>query len=68
MNVASTFIFIFAFLFFFFLSQATHASYGSSQARGQIGDAAVCLCHSNSNAGSKPHLRPIPQLAATPDP
>ena len=68
MLVASTFSFILFFLIFFFLFKATPASYGSSQARGQIRDAAVCLCHSNSNAGSEPHLRPVPQLAATPDP
>ena len=41
-------------------------AYGGSQARGQIGATAAGLCHSNT--GSEPHLRPIPQLTATPDP
>ena len=45
-------------------------AYVSSQARGQIRAAAASLSHSNShnNTRSKPHLRPIPQLEATPDP
>ena len=29
---------------------------------------AAGLCHSHSNAGSEPHLRPISQLTAMPDP
>ena len=32
-------------------------AYGSSQARGQIGAAAVSLHHSHSNTGSEPHLQ-----------
>ena len=42
--------------------------YGGSQARGQIGAMAASLHHSHSNAGSTPHLRPMPQLTAMPDP
>ena len=42
-------------------------AYGSSQARGWIGAATAGLCHSHSNVGSKPHLRPTPQLAAMSD-
>ena len=53
---------IFAFLFF----RATPMAYGSSQARGRIGATAASLCHSNS--GSKPCLRPTPQLVTMPDP
>ena len=42
--------------------------YVGSQARGQIGDVAAGLHHSHSNEGYKPHLQPIPQLTAMPDP
>ena len=53
---------------FFLISifRATLTAYGSSQARGSIGAATAGLRHSNS--GSEPHLRPTPQLRATPDP
>ena len=34
----------------------------------QSGATAAGLRHSYSNSGSKPHLRPTPQLTATPDP
>ena len=37
-------------------------------ARGQIGAAAAYLHHSQSNAGSEPHLWPTHQLTAMPDP
>ena len=53
--------------FFFFLKDAPIA-HGSSQARDRIRPAAADLRHSQGNAGSKPHLQPIPQLAAKPDP
>ena len=43
-------------------------AYGGSRARGLIGATADGLCHSHSNAGSEPRLRPTPQLMATPDP
>ena len=52
----------------FFLFRATPVAYGSSQARGGIRAAAAGLHHSHSNIGSVPHLQPIPQLTATPDP
>ena len=48
---------LFSFLFFFsfsFFLMAAPAAYGRSQDRGQIGVAAASLCHSHSNAGSKP--------------
>ena len=60
------------FFFCLFLSfcplRAAPAAYGGSQARGLIGAVAASLCQRHSNAGSKPRLRPIPQLMATPDP
>ena len=40
-------------------------AYRGSQARGLIG--AVATSQSHSKAGSKPCLRPTPQLTATPD-
>ena len=54
--------------FFFCLFRATPEACGGSQARGPIGAEATGLCHSHSNAGSKPYLWPTPQLTATPDP
>ena len=36
--------------------------------RGPIGAVVAGLHHSHSNARSKPHLRPTPQLMAMPDP
>ena len=48
--------------------RAAPTAYGGSQASGQIGAAAAGLRQSHSNAGSKPHLPPTPQLTATPDP
>ena len=54
--------FFLSFVFF----RAAPATYGGSQARGQIGAAAAGLRH--SHAGSKPHLPPTPQLAAALDP
>ena len=58
-----------AFFFsFFLLFRAPPEAYGSSQARGRIGDTAASLRHRHSNARSKPHLQPTPQLIATPDP
>ena len=50
------------------ISWAPPAAYGGSQARGRIGAVATGLRQSHSNAGSEPHLRPTPQLTATPDP
>ena len=54
--------------FFFFLFRATPVAYRSFRAKGQIRAAAADLCHSHSHAGSKLHLQPTPQLAATPNP
>ena len=56
-----------SFLFLFGLFRAAPAACGHSQAWGQIGAAAAGLHHSHSNARSEPHLRPSPQLMATPD-
>ena len=60
------------FFFFFFclldISWAAPTAYGGSQARGLIRAVATSLCQSHSNAGSQLHLRPTPQLTATPDP
>ena len=53
---------------YIFFNRAAPAAYGSFRARGQIGAVVACSCHSHSNAGSEPHLRPIPQIEATPDP
>ena len=60
----------FFFFFFFFLSffRAAPASYGGSQARGQIGAIATTLQHSHSNLESEPCLRPTLQFQATLDP
>ena len=54
--------------FFFFLLMTAPVAYESSQARGQIRAVAAGLCHSYSNTGSEPPLRPVRQLAATVDP
>ena len=54
--------------FFFYLFRATPEAYGGSQARGRIRAAASGLHHSHSNTGSEVHLRPTPQLKATPNP
>ena len=58
----------FGFLFFSSLFRATPEAYGSSQARSRIGAAVASLCHGHGNVGSEPHLQPIPQLKAMPDP
>ena len=54
--------------FLFCLFRDTPEAYGNSQARGRIGAVAAHLHQSHSNARSKLHLRPTPQLMATPDP
>ena len=62
-------IYIYTFFFgLFAFSTAVHAAYGGSQARDRIRAAAAGLRQSHSNAGSKQHLRPTPQLTATRDP
>ena len=63
-NVCNRFFFFLVFCLF----RAAPMAYGGSQARGQIGAVPNGLCHSHSNAGSEPHLRPTPQLMAMPDP
>ena len=55
-------------LFFSLLFSATPASYGGSQARGQIRSAAAGLRHSHSNAGSELRLWLTPQLTPKLDP
>ena len=60
--------FRFDFFVFFFFFRASLTAHGSFQARGQIRTTAVSLHHSHSNMESKLHLRPTPQLRATPDP
>ena len=57
-----------SFFFFLLFFRAVPVAHGGSQARGPIGATAASLHHSHSNAGSEPHLRPTPQLTATPDP
>ena len=52
----------------FSLFRASPAAYEGSQARGPLGAVAASLHHSHSSTGSEPHLRPIPQLMAMPDP
>ena len=51
----------------FGLFRAAPEAYGSSQSKAQIGAVAAGLCHSHSNVGSKPRLRPTPQLTEMPD-
>ena len=60
------FIYLFIFVFLPFLGPLPTA-YGGSQAGGRIGAVAASQRQSHSNAGSEPHLRPTPQLTATPD-
>ena len=56
------------FYFIFCLFRAMPSAYGGSQATGPVGAVAAGLRHSHSNVGSKPGLRPTPQLRAMPDP
>ena len=68
-NTQKSLVFLFSFLFFFVFCpfRAAHVAYGVSQDRGLIGAVAAGLRQSNGNARSEPHLRPTPQLTATPD-
>ena len=51
------FLFIYLFIYLFIcLFRAAPSAYGSSQARGLIGDKAAGLCHSTGNARSEPSL------------
>ena len=56
--------------FFFFLHfpGPLPIAYGGAQARGRIGAVPTSLHQSYGDTGSKPRLRPTPQLMATPDP
>ena len=54
--------------FFFDVFRNAPAAGGGSQARSQIRAAVASLHHSHSNATPEWHLRPTPQLTATPDP
>ena len=54
--------------FFFLLFRVAPTAYESSQVRSPIGATAAFLCHSHSNAGSEPNLRPIPQVTTMLDP
>ena len=54
-------------IYLFIYLAATPLAYGGSQARSQIGAIAAGLCLRHIHTGSKPHLRPTPQLTATPD-
>ena len=50
--------------FFFCLFRATPMAHGGSHTRGQIRAVDANLCHSHSNARSKPFLQTSPQLVA----
>ena len=52
----------------FLLFRVAPAAYWSSQTKGWITATTASLCHIHSNARSKPHLGPTPQLIAMPDP
>ena len=54
------------YVFIYFAFRAAPVAYGSSQARGLIRAVATGL--HDSNTGSEPHLRPIPQLTEMLDP
>ena len=58
----------FSFLFFVLFFRDAPVAYGGSQARGQIGAAAVALHHSHRNTRAELHLPPRPQLRAMLDP
>ena len=54
--------------FTFFFGLFRDIPYGGSRVRGWIWGVTTGLCHSHSNARSKPHLWPKPPLTAMPDP
>ena len=58
----------FALFIYLFIFRAALVAYRSSQASGWIRAVAASLHHSHTNMGSELHMRPIPQLTATPDP
>ena len=54
-------------VFFVFVFLGLYPRHMEVLASGQIGATAASLCHCHSNARSELHLRPTPQLTATPD-
>ena len=56
------------FIYFFSFFRAAPVTYRNSQAMGRIAAAVAGLCHSHSNAESKLHFQPTPQLMGTLDP
>ena len=70
LSIVATSVYIPTNIFFLYLHFFGDApvAHGGSQARGLIGAVSAGLCHSRSKLGSKPRLRPTPQLTATPDP
>ena len=58
----------FLFVCLLVFSRAAPTAYRGSQARDLIRAVATSLRQSHSNARSKLHLQPTPQLTATPDP
>ena len=65
-NVEGLWTFFFFFFLFFCLFRAAPTAYGGGRARDWIGAVTAGLHHSHSNARSKPHLRPTPQVTTTP--
>ena len=68
MRILGTFYVFILFICLFAISWAAPEAYGGSQARGLMGATAAGLHQSHSNAASKLHLQPAPQLMAMPDP
>ena len=60
--------FIYLIYLFVYIFRAVPEACRGSQARGLIGDVVASLHHNCSNTGSKPCLRPMPQLTTTLDP
>ena len=67
-NIGKGIMLLYFMFYFIHLFRPAPAAYGSSQARAQIRAVAASICHSHSNVGSKPHLRPKPQFTAMLDP
>ena len=58
----------FFFFFFFCLFRTTPMAYGGFHTSHLIGASTASLHHSHSNARSKPHVQPTPQLMAVANP
>mgnify|MGYP007125349976 CR=1 FL=1 len=67
LDLHGSMVYFILFYCLFAFSRAAPVAYGGSEARGLIGAVAAGLHQSHSNARSKPHLRPTPQLTATLD-